>query len=68
MENVEIPILAVSLGAVESIISYPFTMSHGAMPEEVKNQHGVTENLIRLSVGLEETEDLIRDLNRHLTL
>jgi len=37
MENVEIPILAASLGAVESIISYPFTMSHGAMPEEAKN-------------------------------
>jgi cystathionine beta-lyase len=62
MENVKLPALAVSLGAVESIISYPLTMSHASMHPEHRLRAGVTGELIRLSVGLEDPDDLIDDL------
>lgn len=64
MNNVQLPALAVSLGAVESIISFPPKMSHAAMPPEVRQAQGITDNLIRLSVGLEDPEDLIADLQK----
>ncbi|GAW93690.1 trans-sulfuration enzyme family protein [Calderihabitans maritimus] len=64
LHQVKIPVLAVSLGAVESIISYPVKMSHASMPEEHRKRLGVTEDLIRLSVGLEDPEDLIADLEQ----
>lgn len=64
MNNVRIPALAVSLGAVESILSFPAKMSHAAMPPEVRQAQGITDNLIRLSVGLEDPEDIIRDLGQ----
>ncbi len=66
MESLKLPVLAVSLGAVESIISYPTTMSHAAIPIEIRESLGITDNLIRLSVGLEEADDLIEDLERSL--
>ena len=55
---------AVSLGGVESIISYPARMSHAAMPLEEREARGITDTLVRLSVGLEDAEDLIADLDR----
>jgi len=55
---------AVSLGGVESIISYPARMSHAAMPPQEREARGVTDTLVRLSVGLEDAEDLIADLDR----
>jgi cystathionine beta-lyase len=61
--NVKIWTAAVSLGGVDSIVSYPWIMSHGAMPAEVKNGLGITENLLRLSAGLESADDLINDLD-----
>lgn len=64
--NLRIPIFAVSLGAVESILSYPATMSHAAMPKEEREVRGITEGLLRLSVGLEHTDDLIADLEQAL--
>lgn len=64
LEGVKLPAFAVSLGGVESIISYPAKMSHAAMPPHERAARGVTDNLIRLSVGLEEPEDLIDDLDR----
>lgn len=64
LENVKLSAFAVSLGGVESIISYPAKMSHAAMPPEERQARGVTDNLVRLSVGLEEPEDLIADLER----
>lgn len=64
LETVELAAFAVSLGGVESIISYPAKMSHAAMPPEERAARGVTDNLVRLSVGLEECEDLIADLDR----
>jgi cystathionine gamma-lyase len=60
--------LAVSLGGVESLICVPSTMTHKAVPDGVKRELGVTPDLIRLSVGLEDTEDLIGDLELALDL
>lgn len=54
--------LAVSLGAVESLIEQPATMSHASYAPEARAKHGITDSLIRLSVGLENFEDLRRDL------
>ena len=67
MRSVRLPLLAVSLGGVESILSYPATMSHGSMPPEERLARGITDGLVRLSVGLEDPEDLIRDLANALT-
>lgn len=62
LKTVKIPAVAVSLGGVESILSYPWAMSHAAMPEERRTALGITSGLLRLSVGLEDVEDLWRDL------
>ncbi len=66
-DRVQLPIVAVSLGAVETILSYPATMSHAAMPREERERRGITDGLIRLSVGLEDADDLIRDLEQALS-
>jgi cystathionine gamma-lyase len=58
--------LAESLGGVESLICYPSIMTHGSMPEEQRNEIGVTKDLIRLSAGIEDIEDLIEDLEQSL--
>lgn len=64
--QVKIPIVAVSLGAVESILSYPAMMSHASMPEAVRHERGITDGLLRFSVGLEDVDDLIADLEQAL--
>jgi cystathionine beta-lyase len=56
----------VSLGGVESILSYPATMSHASIPPEERLALGITDKLVRLSVGLEEPEDLIDDFEQAL--
>ncbi|RSK26662.1 cystathionine beta-lyase MetC [Bacillus sp. HMF5848] len=61
LNNIEIPVFAVSLGAVESILSYPAKMSHEAMPKEERHKRGISDGLLRLSVGLENVDDLIED-------
>lgn len=66
LSKVKIPLVAVSLGAVESILSYPAMMSHAAMPKEVRLQRGITDGLVRFSVGLEDIEDIIEDLEQAL--
>jgi cystathionine gamma-lyase len=58
--------LAESLGGVESLIGHPVTMSHGSLPVELRARLGITENLVRLSVGIEDVEDLIADLDQAL--
>lgn len=58
--------LAESLGGVESLISVPAVMTHGAVPKELREQMGITEGLVRLSVGIEDVEDLIEDLDQAL--
>jgi len=67
MKNVRIPLVAVSLGGVESILSYPATMSHAAMPAAERERRGITSGLVRLSVGLEAPADLTADLDQALT-
>ena len=58
--------LAESLGGVESLIGHPATMTHASIPEEVREKTGVTDGLIRLSVGIEDVADLIDDLDQAL--
>lgn len=62
MANVKLPAVAVSLGSVETILSYPPTMSHAAIPREVRYEMGITDALLRFSVGLESPDDLLEDL------
>jgi cystathionine beta-lyase len=64
LARVKIPLVAVSLGAVESILSYPAMMSHAAMPREVRLQRGITDGLLRYSVGLEHIDDILADLEQ----
>ncbi|GAO99805.1 aminotransferase class V-fold PLP-dependent enzyme [Fructobacillus ficulneus] len=64
VEHLEIPIFSVSLGAVESIISYPPKMSHAEMNTEERHARGITDGLVRYSVGLEDIEDLKADLSQ----
>ncbi|UYO04502.1 aminotransferase class I/II-fold pyridoxal phosphate-dependent enzyme [Paenibacillus sp. PSB04] len=66
LNRAQIPLVAVSLGAVESILSYPAMMSHAAMPAEVRLERGITDGLLRFSVGLEDVDDLIADLDQAL--
>lgn len=58
--------LAESLGGVESLINHPATMTHGSIPKEIREKVGVVDNLIRLSVGIEDIEDLLADLKQAL--
>jgi cysteine-S-conjugate beta-lyase len=66
LSNVKIPVFAVSLGAVESILSYPAKMSHAAMSQDEREKRGIKNSLIRLSVGLENPDDLIHDFSQAL--
>ena len=59
--------LAVSLGAVESLIEQPASMSHASYDPADRKKHGITDGLIRLSVGLEDFDDLRQDLDKALT-
>ncbi|RYZ71096.1 MAG: O-succinylhomoserine (thiol)-lyase, partial [Lysobacteraceae bacterium] len=58
--------LAESLGGVESLIAHPATMTHAAMTAEARAKAGISDGLLRLSVGIESTEDLVSDLSRAL--
>ncbi|MEY3728241.1 MAG: hypothetical protein RL098_1718 [Bacteroidota bacterium] len=66
VKKVEIFALAESLGGVESLIGHPATMTHASIPKEVREQSGVVDSLIRLSVGVEDADDLIADLKQAL--
>ncbi|MFP5501288.1 MAG: cystathionine gamma-synthase [Candidatus Sericytochromatia bacterium] len=57
-------ILAESLGGIESLMCHPVTMTHGSIPKEIREARGVTDGLLRLSVGIEDVEDLIADLEQ----
>lgn len=59
--------LAESLGGVESLVCHPASMTHAAIPKEIRDEVGITEGLIRLSVGIENVEELIRDLDQAIT-
>ncbi|WP_342472504.1 aminotransferase class I/II-fold pyridoxal phosphate-dependent enzyme [Metasolibacillus sp. FSL H7-0170] len=66
VEAMKIPVFAVSLGGVESILSYPAKMSHAAMEPEERLKRGITDGLLRFSVGLENEEDLLADFAQAL--
>ncbi len=62
-ESLELIMLAESLGGVESLVCHPSTMTHASIPEDIRKEVGITDGLIRLSVGIEDVEDIINDLN-----
>lgn len=66
LESTELFSLAESLGGVESLISHPASMTHASIPKEEREKVGVTDSLIRISVGVEDIEDLIADLDKAL--
>ncbi|MBU5637125.1 aminotransferase class V-fold PLP-dependent enzyme [Geomonas sp. Red69] len=68
LEGVKLAAFAVSLGGVESILSYPAKMSHAAMPPAERETRGIKDTLVRLSVGLEDPDDLIADMARFLNV
>ncbi len=66
VKKVEVFSLAESLGGVESLIGHPATMTHASIPKEEREKTGVVDTLIRLSVGIEDADDLIADLQQAL--
>jgi cystathionine beta-lyase len=68
LENLKVFTLAESLGGVESLANHPSTMTHASIPEPERLKIGITESLIRLSVGIEDVEDLIADLEQVLKM
>lgn len=66
MESVELFSLAESLGGVESLINHPASMTHASIPREERIKNGLSDSLIRLSIGVEDCEDLIADLEQAL--
>lgn len=66
LSNTRLFVLAESLGGVESLASHPASMTHASIPREVRLANGISDGLIRLSVGVEDAEDLLEDLNSAL--
>ena len=67
LERTKLFFLAESLGGVESLIEHPAIMTHASVPEEIRNEIGVVDGLVRLSVGIETLEDLVADLDNALS-
>ena len=67
MDNVHLALLAVSLGGVETLIQHPASMTHAGVSRENKLAAGITDDLVRFSVGIEDVEDIIHDLEQALT-
>jgi len=66
LKRIRVFSLAESLGGVASLAEHPATMSHASMPQDFREKTGITEELVRLSVGLENSDDLIEDLSQAL--
>jgi cystathionine gamma-lyase/cystathionine beta-lyase/cystathionine gamma-lyase/homocysteine desulfhydrase len=66
LESVKLCTLAESLGGVETLISHPLTMTHASVLPETRQRLGITEGLVRISVGIEDTDDIIADLDQAL--
>ena len=64
--SVKLCILGESLGGVETLVSHPATMTHASIPVETRNKLGITDGLVRISVGIEDVEDIISDLDQAL--
>ncbi len=67
LEGVNLCTLGESLGGVETLISHPASMTHASVPEEKRTQLGITDGLVRISVGIEDVEDIIQDLDQALS-
>jgi len=66
LDSVKLCTLAESLGGVETLISHPATMTHASVDEEKRQRLGITDGLVRISVGIEDTDDIIADLDQAL--
>jgi len=66
MNNVHLCMLAVSLGGVETLIQHPASMTHAALSKQAREDAGITDGLVRFSVGIEEADDIIKDLEQAL--
>jgi len=66
VEGVDVATLAVSLGGMETLVQHPASMTHGPLTDEDRKTSGVTEGLVRVSVGLEDVDDLIEDFDASL--
>ena len=66
LERTELFSLAESLGGVESLIEHPAIMTHASIPPEIREEIGISDGLVRLSVGIESIEDLIEDIDKSL--
>ena len=62
VKSLKLITLAESLGGVESLICHPATMTHAAIPYEIRQKVGIVDNLLRLSVGIENVDELVEDL------
>jgi len=67
LESVRLLTLGESLGGVESLISHPATMTHASVPEIERNRLGITDGLVRISVGIEDADDLIADIDNAIS-
>jgi cystathionine beta-lyase/cystathionine gamma-synthase len=67
LESVKLCTLGESLGGVESLISHPASMTHASVPTETRNKLGITDGLVRISVGIEDIEDILADLDQALS-
>jgi len=67
LESVKVCTLAESLGGVETLICHPATMTHASVAPEVRERLGITDGLVRISVGIEDTDDIISDLDQALS-
>jgi cystathionine gamma-lyase/cystathionine beta-lyase/cystathionine gamma-lyase/homocysteine desulfhydrase len=68
LDNVKLCTLGESLGGVETLISHPATMTHASVPKETRDKLGITDGLVRISVGIEDVEDIISDLDQALSV
>jgi len=68
MDNVQLAVLAVSLGGVETLIQHPASMTHSKLSKEARATAGISDGLVRLSIGIENIEDIISDLERALAM
>jgi len=66
MSSTKLFSLAESLGGIESLINHPASMTHASIPREERVKNGLTDSLIRLSVGIEDADDLVADLEQAL--
>ncbi len=66
VKNLQLFILAESLGGVESLVCHPASMTHASIPEDIRKKIGLSDGLVRLSVGIEHSDDLLEDIKSAL--